>query len=458
MSFAFTTTLVDPGNRASSDTLALMKADIDAAVRMFGSYFTGLGTIDITATVVDSLGTLLASAGAAGLVPVASGSTTYVPITVYELLNGTDRNGSDADVNIKIDASNLSQFWFDPTPNDLSDGPPADKYDFFSIMLHELGHAFGITGFRNVDGGFTSSARSVFDNNTRIAGSTATYDSAAARAANGGNPVDLYAQGESGTRWVHVTTPSDAMYYAGTAGQRKLYSAIDIAFFHDQGLVSATPGSGNDIWFGTTRDETIDGGAGNDQLFAMEGNDRLTGSAGNDTLSGGAGYDTAVFAARRSAATIQVMGNGSIVVTSAEGTDTLWEVEALQFADTAMFALAGSQASVARLYGAAFARAPDAAGLGVQLGALSGGVSALQLASNFIGSAEFKARYGASPSDTDFVKLLYNNVLGRDPDAGGYAVQTDALAHGLSRQQMLLNFADSAENKAKVLADWMLLG
>ncbi len=35
-------------------------------------------------------------------------------------------------------------------------------------------------------------------------------------------------------------------------------------------------------------------------------------------------------------------------------------------------------------------------------------------------------------------------------------MQIDALDHGLTRPQLLLNFADSAENKTNVTGDWLL--
>jgi hypothetical protein len=49
-------------------------------------------------------------------------------------------------------------------------------------------------------------------------------------------------------------------------------------------------------------------------------------------------------------------------------------------------------------------------------------------------------------------------VLGRTPDPVGLQFQVNALNVGLARTDMLINFAESAENKTKVLADWMLLG
>jgi serralysin len=57
-----------------------------------------------------------------------------------------------------------------------------------------------------------------------------------------------------------------------------------------------------------------------------------------------------------------------------------------------------------------------------------GGASLQAVANGFIGSPEFLTRYGASTTNTEFVTLLYNNVLNRDPDTGGLQNWLDALA------------------------------
>ena len=44
--------------------------------------------------------------------------------------------------------------------------------------------------------------------------------------------------------------------------------------------------------------------------------------------------------------------------------------------------------------------------------------------------------------------LLYNNVLGRAPDAGGLSGWVGLLDGGMSRGQVLLGFSDSAEYQA----------
>jgi hypothetical protein len=102
-----------------------------------------------------------------------------------------------------------------------------------------------------------------------------------------------------------------------------------------------------------------------------------------------------------------------------------------------------------RIYKAAFDRAPDLAGLGYWIDAMDNGAPLTSVAGGFIGSTEFQSRYG-STSDTDFIRLLYENVLDRQPDAEGYAYWQDAMSRGLSREGLLINFSESTENKANV--------
>jgi Domain of unknown function (DUF4214) len=108
-------------------------------------------------------------------------------------------------------------------------------------------------------------------------------------------------------------------------------------------------------------------------------------------------------------------------------------------------------AEIYRLYQAAFMRAPDQAGDAAWVGALENGMSLLHIASAFVGSAEFKADY-AGLSINDFVVKLYHNALGRAPDPAGEAAWDNALTHGMSKAQVLLDFSNSAENRMNVVA------
>lgn len=104
---------------------------------------------------------------------------------------------------------------------------------------------------------------------------------------------------------------------------------------------------------------------------------------------------------------------------------------------------------VIALYQAAFGRVPDAAGLKAEVQAVEAGLplaptsatSTNSLVSSFANSPEFMAKYGVtaiSPSSQALVYLLYQNVLGRAPDAAGLAYWT---AQPLNAQQLLAAFA-----------------
>ena len=107
-------------------------------------------------------------------------------------------------------------------------------------------------------------------------------------------------------------------------------------------------------------------------------------------------------------------------------------------------------AKMFRLYNAAFKRLPDADGLKYWIGKYTSGENDTRVvASSFIQSDEFELRYGTNLSDTTFVNTLYKNVLDREADAGGLGYWLGRLSSGAeTRYEVLLGFAESAENKA----------
>jgi hypothetical protein len=139
--------------------------------------------------------------------------------------------------------------------------------------------------------------------------------------------------------------------------------------------------------------------------------------------------------------------NGTGTVTGPGISDALASADRVHFIDgTLAYGANTPEAQAARLYQAAFARAPDAGGLAYWAGVLQGGTSLADIAAGFLAGAEFQARYGTL-DNTGFVNALYQNVLGRAADASGSAFWTGALASGTSRAQALASFSESAENK-----------
>ncbi|MCU1358647.1 MAG: hypothetical protein JWM89_4065, partial [Acidimicrobiales bacterium] len=70
------------------------------------------------------------------------------------------------------------------------------------------------------------------------------------------------------------------------------------------------------------------------------------------------------------------------------------------------------------------------------------------ISNSFATSSEFQNRYG-SLSNADFVRRVYRNVLGRDPDASGLSYWTNKLKAGTTRGQVMANFSQSSEYIAK---------
>ena len=213
------------------------------------------------------------------------------------------------------------------------------------------------------------------------------------------------------------------------------------------------PTAGDDSLNGTAGNDRIDALAGNDTVNGGAGDDTLVGNAGDDSLNGGAGYDTVA------------MGNvgfrnagpggsgGGVTITTSLGTDTLSNVEVVTFADGRLVMDANDPAArVLRLYEAALDRLPDQSGLNYWIDAVQDGQSLSALAGGFLGSDEFRARFGGAADNGAFVDRLYANVLGRAGEAEGRKHWVDSLNNGVGRAEVLVAFSESAENKAGTAA------
>jgi hypothetical protein len=196
-------------------------------------------------------------------------------------------------------------------------------------------------------------------------------------------------------------------------------------------------------------------------IHASESEGQLIGTSGDDIFRGGSNRDTVIFNGNHQ----DYLANKNFgmwqftdEVLNRDGTDTLINIERLQFTDTmlALDTAANENAGNAYLlYQAAFARTPDVEGLGYWIAQMDNGANAVRdMAMNFILSDEFIGLYGPSPSVTEFMDLIYQNVLNRTPDAAGYAYWLDEFARDsdsiLYRAGILNNFAIGEENVRNV--------
>lgn len=186
-----------------------------------------------------------------------------------------------------------------------------------------------------------------------------------------------------------------------------------------------------------------------------------TGTAGNDTfamapgsaaIQGGAGLDTAVYSGVSDNFVLERGVYGFTVRDSSGAVDNLINVERIKFDDT-MVALDinGPAGQIYRLYQAAFDRMPEGGGFAHWIKVSDMGYSLMQIAEFFAQNDEYEVLYD-NTSNEQFVTKLYEHVLDRAPEGGGYEFWVGNLNSGATnRDEVLTMFSESPENQAQVI-------
>ena len=226
--------------------------------------------------------------------------------------------------------------------------------------------------------------------------------------------------------------------------------------------------AGNDVVYAPNikaRESGIDffGYAGNDRFYAYGSHEY------DDVFHGGDGIDSVIYSSSISNfnitasnniwdPTTQVAESVGYFIRDNSGRDgdvQVTGVERLVFSDAAVaFDVFGTAGKAYRIYEAVLGRAPDLEGLGYWINDMDNGVSLTTIAQGFIASAEFTRKYGANPSYDTYINLLYQNILGRAPDAEGLKYWVSNMQKGIDSPAVVLaSFSEGFENKANVAPD-----
>jgi serralysin len=248
------------------------------------------------------------------------------------------------------------------------------------------------------------------------------------------------------------STANTVMSYTDNGGPYSTFRPYDLAALN---WLYGGDGLGGKLGINSLADgRYLTGSASADTLTTASGDDILIGLGGNDVLNGAAGFDTAIYAANRANFTLAKSGNNFTLTdnTGALGNDTLSNIERITFADrTIDFDTNGIAAKAFRVYQAAFDRAPDAGGFGFWIHTLGLTSSIQQVAAGFVSSAEFINVYGANASNASIITKMYNNVLHRAPEQGGFDFWVNVLNQGHPVALVLAEMSESQENKDQVL-------
>lgn len=222
--------------------------------------------------------------------------------------------------------------------------------------------------------------------------------------------------------------------------------------------VNATLGTG--VAIGTIRnDDVLTGTTGNDTLIGSSGNDTLNGGAGNDSIEGSSGTDTAVYTGKLTNFVITKTTTSVTVKdsTGANGTDTVTQIEKLQFDDRTLNLTVQAKAAatnipaadlknIQELYVGFFKRIPDADGLVYWIEQFKAGQTLKQIADAFYDAGvQYGSVTGYSNSMTNeaFITLVYANVLARTgssaPTTQEIAYWSNNLTAGLTSRGSIVN-------------------
>lgn len=270
------------------------------------------------------------------------------------------------------------------------------------------------------------------------------------------------------TGWTSSTTVTSKQDHILVGDERNLtlvgMAKVGVGNDADNIIVANGTGSalsghgGNDILVGSTGSDTLAGGVGAD-TFRFEkasGHDIITDFGTN---GGRDAIDIRYYLYSGQKATIFASGSDVIIKLDDDNSIKIVNISIDNLLETSFGYVAKNQSSepvytgsssdsdqLIRLYDSVLGRAPDAGGYkfwSELIGSKS--IDIHQAAGYFITSPEF-GRESENMSNSDFVSFMYHHSLGRDPDIGGFEFWKNYLEKGLDRASLVIAFSESAEH------------
>ena len=184
-------------------------------------------------------------------------------------------------------------------------------------------------------------------------------------------------------------------------------------------------------------------------------NDSFKGQPGTDYFDGGLGLDTVVYNGPIERYTINKSGNRYVVSepTGSDDTDNLVNIERLQFSNgkVALDVETGNAGEAAKLIGALLGPTyvKDKALAGIVINLLDQKYTSDTIAKLGIATPMFLGMAGSS-SNTDFVKQVFTNVVGRAPTPSESSTYVNMLDAGTSQSALALMAAQTDLNAARI--------
>ena len=192
-----------------------------------------------------------------------------------------------------------------------------------------------------------------------------------------------------------------------------------------------------------------------DKTVSLVVNDTIKGAPGIDFFDGGLGLDTVVYSGPQERYTINKSGNRYVVSepTGSDDTDYLVNIERLQFANgkVALDVENGNAGEAAKLIGALLGPTyvKDKALAGIVINLLDQKYTSDTIANLGLATPMYLSMAGSS-SNTDFVKQVFTNVVGRPPTPSESSTYVNMLDAGTSQSALALMAAHTDLNAARI--------
>ncbi len=254
--FTYEVTVKDPGDTMASEHAALVTC-VSTGLDLWGQYLTGKGKLIVEISVQPTTTGRFAGASASTNV-VGNCKNTPLPCKVGEdqaihrLRTGLDNTSApgEPDVRISVTADYWKNvLWMDPDPKARTATVPNDRDDAISVCTHELGHAFGMAGYRDL-ATFAPTPQpnfgtflSLYDDLVKVGagGATLTFEGPKTVAEFGPIPLTRLHTTQNVYHYGNKATPSqyDDKLMNGIVydyGTRYLISRVDVRIVEDLGV------------------------------------------------------------------------------------------------------------------------------------------------------------------------------------------------------------------------------
>ena len=191
-----------------------------------------------------------------------------------------------------------------------------------------------------------------------------------------------------------------------------------------------------------------------DKTISLLVNDIIKGQPGTDFFDGGVGIDTVVYSGPLEQYTLKKSSARFVVSesTGSDDTDYLTSIERLQFSNAKLaLDLDGHAGDAVKIIGSLLGSKfiEDKSLVGVVLGLLDQNYSKTQIASLGLSTPLYQSLAG-SASNEDFVKYVFNNVVGRPPQTDELNTYLNMLSQGSTQAELAVLAADTEINALRI--------